>query len=360
MRKLLLCAGAAVACVNSVAIADTLDPGALLVKAAEASRTTNYQGVVIYRGDESFEVLRVQHRFKDNSERERMISLTGEPRQLLRIDNRLICILPKGHMMSVERPALKGFLAQLTMDRVQDLKQWYDFKDQGQGRIAGRPCNGVAIAPRDGFRYGYEVWTDQESRLPLKISLTGPRGEVLEQVMFTEVSFPDSIPDDAFEAQVDPRKYNLVTRNLPALDAPSASPAIEHDKPQIRLEKLPPGFKIVAHDDRALPDGSGVLEHLTLSDGLSAVSVFSELQQHEEKVFSGVSHIGPVQAYGRMVGSMHITIVGEVPQQTIRMIGDGLRLPVAAPDQRPAPGAAASAPAANATPPVPAVVPNRN
>jgi len=355
MRKLLLCAGATAACVSSVAIADTLDPGALLVKAAEAARTTNYQGVVIYRGDESFEVLRVQHRFKDNSERERMISLTGEPRQLLRIDNRLICILPKGHMMSVERPALKGFLAQLTQDRVQDLKQWYDFKDQGQGRIAGRPCNGVAIAPRDGFRYGYEVWTDQESRLPLKISLTGPRGEVLEQVMFTEVSFPESIPDDAFEAQVDPRKFSLVTRNLPALDASPQSP-IEHDKPQIRLEKLPPGFKIVAHDDRALPDGSGVLEHLTLSDGLSAVSVFSEVQQHEEKVFSGVSHIGPVQAYGRMVGSMHITIVGEVPQQTIRMIGDGLRLPVVAPDTR-VPGV--NAPVAAPTSPAP-VVPNRN
>ncbi|MCK9194984.1 MAG: hypothetical protein M0P19_14050, partial [Nevskia sp.] len=99
MRKLWLCAGTAAACVTASAVAEPIDPAALLVKAAEASRTTNYQGVVIYRGDELFEVLRVQHRFKDDSERERMISLTGEPRQLLRIDNRLICILPKGHMM---------------------------------------------------------------------------------------------------------------------------------------------------------------------------------------------------------------------------------------------------------------------
>lgn len=326
MRKLWLCAGTAAACVTASAVAEPIDPAALLVKAAEASRTTNYQGVVIYRGDELFEVLRVQHRFKDDSERERMISLTGEPRQLLRIDNRLICILPKGHMMSVERPTLKGFLSQLTIERIQQLKQWYDFRDEGQGRIAGRPCKGVTIAPKDAFRYGYEVWTDQESRLPLKISLTGPRGQVLEQVMFTEVSYPDSIPDEAFETEVDPRKFSLITRNLPKLDA--VAPLDEHDKPQVKLEKLPPGFRIISHDDRPLPDGSGQVEHLMLSDGLSSVSVFSEVQQHEEKVFSGVSHIGPVQAYGRMVGSLHITIVGEVPAQTIRMIGDGLRLPI--------------------------------
>ena len=323
MRKLLFCAGTA-ACIT--ASAAELDPAALLVKSAEASRTSNYQGVVIYRGDDRFEVLRVQHRFKDDSERERMVSLTGEPRQLVRIDNRMIAILPKGKTLSVERPALKGFLSQLTGERVQQLKQYYEFRDEGTGRIAGRPCRGVAVAPRDDYRYGYEVWTDQESLLPLKISLIGERNEVLEQVMYTEVAFPDSIPDSAFETEVDVSKFNLITRTLPKLDTPAPPP--EHGEPQVRFEKLPPGFKIVVHDDRPMPDGTGQVEHLLLSDGLSAVSVFSAVQQQEEKSFVGVSHMGPVQAYGRSVGSFHITIVGEVPAQTIRMIGDSLRVPI--------------------------------
>lgn len=324
MRRLLFCAGT-LACVTAAAA--ELDAGTRLVKSAEAARTTNFQGVVIYRGDERFEVLRVQHRFKDDSERERMVSLTGEQRQLIRIDNRLICILPKGQTMSVQRPALKGFLAQITPDRVQQLKQWYDFRDEGTGRIAGRPCKGVTVVPRDGYRYGYEVWTDQESLLPLKVSLIGQRGEVLEQVMFTEISFPDAIPDSAFETEVDSNKFNLIARTLPKLDAMTALPP-EHGEPQVRLDKLPPGFKIVSHDDRPMPDGNSEVEHLLLSDGLSSVSVFSEVQQREEPGFSGVSHMGPVQAYGRSIGSFHITIVGEVPAQTIRMIGDGLRIPL--------------------------------
>lgn len=341
MRRLLFCAGAAAAaCVPSLAA--ELDPAALLVKSAEASRTSNYQGVVIYRGDDRFEVLRVQHRYKDDSERERMVSLTGEPRQLVRIDNRMIAILPKGRTMSVERPSPKGFLSQLTGERVEALKQYYDFRDEGQGRIAGRPCRGVSVAPRDGYRYGYEVWTDEESLLPLKISLIGPRSEVLEQVMYTEVSFPDSIPDSAFETEVDVSKFNLFARNLPKLDTP---PASDHGEPQVRFDKLPPGFKVVVHDDRPMADGNGHVEHLLLSDGLSAVSVFSAVQQHEEKAFSGVSHMGAVQAYGRTVGSFHITIVGEVPAQTIRLIGDSLRVPI--------PGI--TAPAAPATPGAPSV-----
>lgn len=335
MRRWLLCAG--VACTTQAVRAApaessadaAVDPAALLVQSAEASRTRNYQGVVIYRGDERFEVLRVQHRYKDDSERERMVSLTGEPRQLLRIDNRLISITPKGRAVSVERPSLKGFLAQLTVERVEQLQPYYEFRNAGEGRIAGRLCNGVTVRPRDKYRYGYEVWTDQETRLPLKISLTGPRSEVLEQVMFTEVAFPKSIPDEAFETEVDIRKFTLITRNLPKLD--DAPAALQHGEPQVTLGKLPPGFKIVSHDDRPLPDGSGNAEHLLLSDGLSSVSVFSTVRSREENHIQGASHIGPVQAYGTTVGSFHVTIVGEVPGAAIKMIGENLGVPLPGP-----------------------------
>lgn len=334
MRRWLLCAG--LACAPGIVEAEpgtpdaaSIDPGTLLVRSAEASRTRNYQGVVIYRGDERFEVLRIQHRFQDDSERERLVSLTGEPRQLLRIDNRLICILPKGRSMSIDRPSPKGFLAQLTVERLEQLKAHYEFRSEGVGRIAGRSCNGISVRPKDKYRYGYEVWTDQETHLPLKISLTGPESKVLEQVMFTEVAFPRSIPDGAFETEVDVRKFNLITRNLPTLDEVPAPD--EHGQPQVAFGKLPPGFKIVSHDDRALPDGSGNREHLLLSDGLSSVSVFSTVQSREEKVLTGVSHMGAVRAYGKVVGSFHVTIVGEVPGAAIMMIGDNLRVPLAGP-----------------------------
>lgn len=328
MRLVLACAGAAVCLlVSQAATAAALDgsaPAERLARIADAARTATYQGVLVYRGDEKFEVLRLQHRFRDGSERERMDSLTGAPIQLLRFDNRLVCILPKDRAVSLDRPALKGLLSQLTAERVKELEKWYQFRDLGGGRIAGRSCSGVAVLPRDEYRYGYEVWADQETGVPLKLGLLGVRGEMLEQIMFTEVSYPDSIADEVFETDVDTSRQNLITRDLPNLDAPPHPP--DADRPQVAFDQLPPGFRVVAREQKPIGGGQGTLEHLLLSDGLSAVSVFSAVQQPvaaPDHGFRGVSHVGPVQAYGRMIGAYHVTIVGEVPVQTLRMIGDG-------------------------------------
>lgn len=338
MRVGLLRAGMA-ACVAVTVPAWAKGPADSLIESAQAGRTTTYQGVVIYRGDDSFDVLRVEHRFKNDSERERLVSLTGEPRQLLRIDNRLISVLPKGKTLSIDRPSLKGLLSQIDQARIDRLARNYEFHDLGAGRIAGRDCDGVGIVPKDTLRYGYEIWIDNDKHLPLKVSLVGPRNEVLEQVMFTEISFPATIPDETFEAEVDTSKYNLVARNLPSLETPATPPVIP-DSAVVKLDHLPPGFDVVSRDERVLPDGQGRVEHILLSDGLSAVSVFSAVQppvadggKDAGKAFRGVSHLGPVQAYGRMVGSLHITIVGEVPTQTVRMIGDGLRATIPGPDE---------------------------
>lgn len=332
MRAALFCAGAVAAWSSAVFPALAADPSDTLVRAAQASRDTTYQGVILYRGDEQFEVLKIQHRFKDGSEREHLVALTGEPRQLLRIDNRLICILPRDHTVSIDRPAgMKSFIAQLNSERLRQLAQWYTFRDQGKSRIAGRDCTGVAVLPRDDFRYGYEVWADNQTGMPLKVSLIDQNDVALEQVMFTEVSFPASIDDAEFvEPKVgDDSKFLLVSRDLPSLDA---SPS-NADRPQVSFQKLPPGYRVVAREQRPLPDGqNGRIEHLLLSDGLSAVSVFSAVEQHQAdkdpaNVHTGPveAHMGAVEALGRMMGSYHITIVGEVPTPAIQMIGEEVK-----------------------------------
>ena len=48
--------------------------------------------------------------------------------------------------------------------------------------------------------------------MPLKVNLIGHDGAVLEQMMFSEVEFPRSIPDSAFQPRLDPRQYQEVTR----------------------------------------------------------------------------------------------------------------------------------------------------
>src|SRR5882757_9538662 len=244
MKRVLLCAGAfGFAAAQPVCADDTA--AASLTLAADASRTITYQGVAVYRGGDQFEVFKVQHRFLNGSERERILNMTGDPVQLLRTDDRVIWILPKGQTVTRERPTLKGVLNQLTAERVAQLASWYSFVDEGASRVADRPCNGIMVTPRDAFRFGYEVWYDKETHIPLKISLVGAHGEVLEQLMFTEVSFPQSIPDAAFETEVDTSKFSLVTKNEQPLDL-AAKPEDDSGPSQVVFGSLPPGFQVVS------------------------------------------------------------------------------------------------------------------
>lgn len=307
-------------------------PGDWLMQVSQATRTANYAGVIVYRGDEVLETFRVTHRYSNGIERERVQSLTGEVREILKNNDQVTCILPKDRKLIFNRPTPKGLFPPLNRERVEQLSAMYDFKDLGTARVAGRMCRGVAITPRDDFRYGYVVWADSETAVPLKLSMVAGDGRLLEQMFFTEVEFPASIPDSVFVAAL-PREQ--LRESTTAAAGAIAAAHVQEPVAEIAegkmvgspFSKLPPGFRLVRREVRRLPNNRGVVEHLVLSDGLSAVSVFRTLQRApDEKAVQRLVQMGAVNAYSRLAGKVHITVVGEAPQRTVRMIGDSLQM----------------------------------
>lgn len=300
--------------------------GAWLLKASEAARHTNYQGVMVYRDSDMLETLRVVHRHKNGREQERITSLNGAPRDIYRDDDHVTCIASDEHEHSVSASPQSLFpvMSRATLAQV---AAHYDLRDLGQARVAGRESRGVAITPRDGFRYGYEVWADLQTAVPLRVSLLDARGNAIEQLMFTEITFPAIISDKAFALPA-------AGHGVPAAPVPTAA-AQPHPSavstpapaPAWALGQLPPGFRITLRDVRPGPDGAGQVEHVLVTDGLSAVSVFRAQATSPEKMFRGFSHMGAMNAYGRVLGRFHVTVVGEVPQSTVRLIGDSLEEP---------------------------------
>lgn len=323
MSSTRLLAGASAALLYSgVALAD---PTSLLVNAAAAARTANYQGVIIYRDEGHLEALRVVHRF-DGTERERVTSLNGDPREVFRENDQVVLVLPKEQTMRVglPPPPVKALLSQMTPERIATLKSWYDFKDLGPSRVASRPCTGVAILPHDQFRYGYELWSDDETHIPVKISLVDFKGAVLEQLMFSEISFPDRIPDEAFTPTGNTARSDLVSRTDPA---PLPVESLDDSGAGFTFGKLPEGFHVVMRMTHGGTGVNGVVEHTVLSDGLAAVSVFTRPQSDGQEPFRGGAHLNSVvHIYRRTVDGSIATVVGEVPHATVRMIGDGMQM----------------------------------
>lgn len=336
----------------SDATTDTTDPAEWLLKASEYSRHVSYQGVVVYRDSDTIETLRIIHRLKDGREQERLTSLNGTPRDTVRDDAHVNCALAHDHSAAgvsqkdPGAPALvtegnpggthgapeaatdspQNLLPALSRKILRQVAEHYGFRSLGEARVAGRVSRGVAIDPRDEFRYGYEVWADRETAVALKVSLLDSKGRMIEQMMYTEIHYPARIADSAFALAPGVRRLSPPPRAPAAPLASQAAqvPASNAAPGTWALAGLPPGFRIVMRSLKPAPEGEGAVEHVLLSDGLSAVSVFSARMAQHDKLFRGFSHMGAMNAYGRMVGVFHVTVVGEVPQATVRMIGDGL------------------------------------
>jgi sigma-E factor negative regulatory protein RseB len=324
MRHLRLFCAVAVALGPAAAAAGD-DAAAWLLQVSDAARQANYQGVVVYRDGQRMEVMRLVHRQHDGRVQERLTSLTGKPRDILREGDTVACLVGDEPVQSSGPQTLFPVLSR---ELLTEAATHYEYRDLGHARVAGRACRGVMMSPRDEFRYGYEICGDAETAVPLRVTLVDRLGRTIEQLMFTEVAFPERIADAAFAppAGVTPVPVPVATATAAAVPAVAQlpEPAAAATPGAWRLVTLPPGFRIVHREQSPSPDGQGMVEHVLLSDGLSAVSVFGVRPKTPEKAFRGLSNMGAMNAYGRNVGGYHITVIGEVPLSTVRLIGDGL------------------------------------
>ncbi|HEY1075754.1 MAG TPA: MucB/RseB C-terminal domain-containing protein [Fontimonas sp.] len=300
------------------------DAGEMLVRLSEAARKANYEGEIVYQAQNRLETLKVVHGVSDGVEMERIQTLTGSPREIVKRDGKVVAVLSQDRRVTMDRSTPQSLFPELKPEQIERLSAIYTFKEFDAARVAGRPCKGLAIAPKDQYRYGYRIWADAETGVPLKVDLTAPSGAVLEQMMFTSVRFPEQIAESAFE--ISGGKAEVARVAPPGPLPPAAAQAkLQADLQQIgRFRQLPPGYRVTMRSIRQTADG-GVIEHVLLSDGLSAISVFNARRPDPAAGFTGDSRIGAVHAFGRTVGTIHITVVGEAPQETVRMIGDNVQ-----------------------------------
>jgi len=44
----------------------------------------------------------------------------------------------------------------------------------------------ITVLPKDEFRYGYRLWIDETTAMPLKTQLCDGHGRVIEQIVFRQ------------------------------------------------------------------------------------------------------------------------------------------------------------------------------
>lgn len=292
-----------------------------LMKMNKAALTLSYSGSFIYQHGGQIESMRILRKVQGGLLRERLVSLNGAAREVIRTNQEVRCYLPDENTVVVEhRRAEARSFPSLLPQSLRNLDRNYAIAVGKTARVVDRKAQEVTIIPRDNYRYGYQLWADTETGLLLKANLVDDQGKVVEQFMFTSIELDAPLPDSAFEPRDEAKNYVWYRED-------KDSAATVSTRKEWEAKRLPPGFSLSMHMTRRVPNRKALVEHMIYSDGLAVVSVFVEKLQPEQSAardISSILHIGAVHARGLNIGTHQVTVVGEVPVITVDLIGESI------------------------------------
>lgn len=317
--KCLIATLASLAVVTAYAGEDTANEArAWLERMSKALSARNYDARFVHLVGGRAENMRIIHRVADGSVTERLISLDGSGREIIRTNEEVVCYLPDRRTVLVEKRRDQGSLLSTVPTYTDKLQSYYMLAAPGETRILGRPAQFVTVQPRDNLRYGYRLWLDRETAMPLKSQLSDRDGRVIEQIVFSEFSTPASIDASLVQTSIATEGFRWIRQD--------AIPARRVGAVRWMVVNPPEGFRLTV--TRVQSIAGATASHLVLSDGLASVSVFIEPRAAESAPRTAgaeVARVGSALAYSTEANDHRITAVGEVPVATLRAIANAVK-----------------------------------
>lgn len=279
-----------------------------------AVRTQSYVGKAVLRSGDHWDTLLVVHLYRDGGERERVLSLSGPAREVLRGDGQLRVILPGQGIQIIEEDQGRGLLPTLGETAREDLARHYELHLQdAAGRVAGRETRVLRIEPRDDWRWGYRLELDLDTAMPLQLEVLGEADESLELIQFVDMQYPDVINEALLRPTLPVDELQTV-RSAPVMPSVSDRALLQ----SWDIAKPPPGFRLSSRAWTRLPGANEPVAHWVYSDGLASVSIYANPLNADGRVPEARVSSGAVSTVRQRVNDMLVTAMGEVPLRTAR------------------------------------------
>lgn len=293
-----------------------------LERMTTAMSQMNYQGTFVYVRGGDVETMRITHVTNETGVRERLYSVSGAQREVIRDRKGVRCILEDSAAVLEDQVVASSYFPQLPLSIIDGDSSGYRLETGGKERIAGHTARRVSISPEDKFRYGYHFWLEEQTGLLLKWVLVDTRHMPLAKLVFTDFAIGSAV--DLSELESDSRAEDFVEMKT----FNPQETVVTQSSPRWQPSKLPPGFNLASYSHKTGVEG--VYEHMVYSDGLAAVSVYVEQNGSSASVKPGVSQLGTNNAFTKTQGELQITVIGEVPAITVKSIAKEVALSVAA------------------------------
>jgi len=288
---------------------------------SQAMQETTYSGTFVYRYGDRIEAMRIARRVGSSGVRERLITLNGRHREILRDGNQVTGIFADQDAVVVDRRQARNPLTDLVPDSPSGLNERYELDVAGESRVADRDAVWLRIRPRDGYRYGYQMAIDRRTGLLLAANLVGDDGDrPIEQILFTTIETRENIPDSELQQSITGDGFIWRRR-----DTDTAKTVEMGESGDWEAGSVPDGFQVSMRQKHQLPGRDVMVEHWLYTDGLATVSVYIEKTGTGVGAFHGRSRMGALNVYGRTLGRYQVVVVGEVPPITVESIGRSIQ-----------------------------------
>lgn len=289
-----------------------------LERMSAAMSQMSYQGTFVYVQGDDVETMRITHVADGGGLQERLVSISGARREVVRDSAGVLWFAGAGRGAMTDPAVNRPIFFELPLNDAAQASDSYEFRLGEDDRIAGHLARRLDIRPRDHYRYGYSLWLERQSGLLLQWQLHDGQGETLARLMFTELKMGSEVDRAELKANrdygaVQVQESGLPTEGRVTSRAPAWAPG-----------RLPPGFRLASHHT---PDKAEArrFEHLVYSDGIAAVSVYIEALDTSTQRRDGVSRMGTTHAYFHTLDEVLVTVVGDVPEDTVTLIGESVR-----------------------------------
>jgi sigma-E factor negative regulatory protein RseB len=293
------------------------DAMAWLQRIQAATHKLNYTGTFVYRSGEQSETSRIVHLVGRHGARERLETLDGEAREIVRNGDEVKCYLPASETVKIDRQDGDTMFPSLLSADVREIRANYELTKGSVERVAGYDCQMLVLEPKDKLRYGHRLWADVNTGMLLRSETFNSKNEPIEQFAFTQITIGGKIDQDQLRPRLLAKSRDWRVENSAAVSA-SLTASGWTIKPEL------PGFKKVT-EMRRTQGGSTQVGHVVYSDGLAAVSVFIEpLSKKTSMPQPGMSYHGPINIYSRQIADHLVTVLGEAPAESVKKLAESV------------------------------------
>lgn len=308
----------------------------LLMQMEKSARELTYQGTLVYSQGRRMETLKIYHTLKNDQQFERLVHLTGIPREIIRRGDKVICVHPKNGVVELDNSIPAGPFARNYHAQLKSVSEPYTVKLVGVNRVAGRDVNILAVQPKDGYRYGFTLALDKETGLLLQSLMVDDKNRVLERFEYTEIQIGGKLTAAQLSPKFEHGRDQLSLMNLDVSnsdDFANAAKAGDTGRQTTVAKKhwnigwLPSGFALSSTKKQPSvaklgnPSANPDRDSMMYSDGLTAFSVFiaPNIKMSERVVQSGAT-IAYTSVKKDELGVYSVTVVGEIPQTAAKNI----------------------------------------